>query len=310
MKIYVVGGLGFIGHNVVDELALQYPHDEITVIDNCDDYSVLDSNELVVLHNERMNMLPSRVRILTQDITNNLNFDDADVIIHLAGYPRAKAVNINPSRAANVMISGTVRLCELANKSNAKMIFISSSMVYGDWKSIKAKETDETTPNTLYGLLKLQAEEIVKMMCKRYLIIRPSAVYGPRDVTDRVISKMFQNAMQGKDIIVNGADNMLDFTYVDDIAVGIVSTVHSNHLNHTVNMSNGQARSLGEAASLIKLITNSNSNIIYKTSDSLFPSRGAQDITLAKSLFDFSPRVQLQHGLEELYTWLLNRQSF
>lgn len=307
MKIYVVGGLGFIGHNVVDELSLQYPHDEITVIDNCDDYSILDSTELLTLHTERMSMLKPRVNILRQDITNNLEFNDADVIIHLAGYPRAKAVNINPSRAANVMISGTVRLCELANKCNAKMIFISSSMVYGDWKSIKAKETDETTPNTLYGLLKLQAEEIVKMMCKRYLIIRPSAVYGPRDVTDRVISKMFQSAMSGKDIIVNGADNMLDFTYVDDIALGIASTVHSNHVNYTVNMSNGQARSLGEAASLIKLITNSKSNIIYKASDSLFPSRGAQDISLAKKLFDFSPKVQLQYGLEELYTWLKTR---
>lgn len=304
MKIYVIGGLGFIGHNVVDEIALQYPHDDITIIDNCDDYSILDSTELVALHTERMNMLPSRIKILGYDITNPIDFDDADVIIHLASYPRAKAVNVNPSRAANVMISGTVRLCELANKCNAKMIFISSSMVYGDWKSIKAKETDETTPNTLYGLLKLQAEDIVKMMCKRYLIIRPSAVYGPRDVTDRVISKMFQNAMQGKDIIVNGADNMLDFTYVDDIALGIANTVHSNHVNYTVNMSNGQARSLGEAASLIKIITNSSSNIIYKASDSLFPSRGAQDITLAKKLFDFNPRIPLQYGLEELYSWL------
>lgn len=307
MTIYVVGGLGFIGHNVVNELAKQYPHNDITIIDNCDDYGVLDYTELASLHTERMSIIPPHIKILPHDIANALDFDDADVIIHLAGYPRAKAVNINPSRAANVMISGTVRLCELANKCNAKMIFISSSMVYGDWKSFKAKETDATTPNTLYGLMKLQAEDIVKMMCKRYIIIRPSAVYGPRDVTDRVISKMFEAAMKGDDIIVHGADNMLDFTYVDDIAIGIAKTVYSHHSNYTVNMSNGQARSLGEAASLIRFIANSNSNIIYKGSDSLFPTRGAQDITLANNLFDFEPRVQLQYGLEELYKWLKNR---
>jgi nucleoside-diphosphate-sugar epimerase len=265
----------------------------------------LDNLELAALHTERLEYVKGYAhKIEYQDITDDINFTDADTIIHLAGYPRAKAVNINPSRAANVMIGGTTRLCELAAKSNATMIFISSSMVYGDWKGIKAKETDETTPNSLYGLLKLQAEQIVKMMNKRYIIIRPSAVYGPRDVTDRVISKMFQAAMRDENIIVHGAENMLDFTYIDDIAEGIASTVYSHHSNVTVNMSNGQARSLGEAASLIKSISNSKSLIIYKGSDELFPSRGAQDITLAKKLFNFEPKVPLHDGLEELYKWI------
>jgi nucleoside-diphosphate-sugar epimerase len=305
MTIYVVGGLGFIGHNVVYKLAKMHPHSRITVIDNLDNYSILDNLELAALHAERLEYVKGYAhKIEYQDITDDINFTDADTIIHLAGYPRAKAVNINPSRAANVMISGTTRLCEIAARSNAKMIFVSSSMVYGDWKSMKALETDATTPNSLYGLLKLQAEEIVKMMSKRYIIIRPSAVYGPRDVTDRVISKMFEAAMRDENIIVHGADNMLDFTYVDDIANGIASTVYSHHSNVTVNMSNGQARSLGEAAALIKSITNSKSLIIYKGSDVLFPSRGAQDITLAKKLFDFVPKVPLHDGLEELYKWL------
>jgi nucleoside-diphosphate-sugar epimerase len=309
MRIYVVGGLGFIGHNIVYHLAKQSEFNKITVIDNIDNYGILDIKEISSLHQERLNKIKhfTNVQIQYKDITDDLDITDANVIIHLAGYPRAKAVNVNPTRAANVMISGTVRLCEIANKCRARMIFISSSMVYGDWKSIKARETDEATPNTLYGLLKLQAEEIVKMLCKHYLIIRPSAVYGPCDVTDRVISKMFENAIQGKDIIVNGADNMLDFTYVDDIARGIVSTVNNVHWNYTVNMSNGQARSLGEAAALIKQITNSNSRIIYKGSDALFPSRGAQDITLSTKLFDFNPRVPLHVGLEELYKWLQTR---
>jgi nucleoside-diphosphate-sugar epimerase len=306
MTIYVVGGLGFIGHNVVHRLAKLNEFSRITVIDNIDNYGILDTVELASLHQERVDKIKhfTNVQIQYKDITDDLVISDADTIIHLAGYPRAKAVNINPSRAANVMISGTTRLCEIAARSNAKMIFISSSMVYGDWKSMKALETDDTTPNSLYGLLKLQAEEIVKMMCRRYIIIRPSAVYGPCDVTDRVISKMFQAAMRDENIIVHGADNMLDFTYVDDIANGIASTVYSHHFNVTVNMSNGQARSLGEAAALIKSITNSKSLIIYKGSDELFPSRGAQDITLAKKLFNFKPTVPLHDGLEELYKWL------
>ncbi len=305
MTIYVVGGLGFIGHNVVYKLAKMHPYSRITVIDNLDNYGMLDTVEIASLHAERLECVSGFAnKIEYRDITDNLNFTDADTIIHLAGYPRAKAVLMNPTRAANVMIGGTVRLCELANKCNSKMIFISSSMVYGDWKSNKAVETDATTPNSLYGLLKLQAEDIIKLMCRRYLIIRPSAVYGPRDVTDRVISKMFEAAMRDENIIVHGADNMLDFTYVDDVAEGIASTVYSHHSNVTVNMSNGQARSLGEAAALIKQITNSKSNIIYKGSDELFPSRGAQDITLAKKLFNFEPKIPLHDGLEELYRWL------
>lgn len=307
MKVYVIGGMGFIGHHVVKELVDR--GNECVVIDNYENYGILNQAELNKLYEER-EYLMSNARIKFGDVREMQEFDDAEVIIHLASYPRAKAVDLNISKAADVMLGGTAKLCEAANRSNAKFVFISSSMVYGDWNSNYVYESQNCNPKSLYGIMKLQGEQLTRSICKdNYLIIRPSAVYGPRDVTDRVVSLMFKAAMSNKTIRVEGADNLLDFTYVDDLVTGIVDAALSGHKGHVVNMSAGNARSLGELAVLIKLITESNSVIDYTDHNARYPKRGAQDITAARELFNFNPTTMLEDGLKLTYDWLKNRND-
>lgn len=303
MKILLAGGMGFIGH-VVTQMLLRDGH-ECTVIDSFENYGILDDTELLKVHTERWALI-EKAHVLQFDISKLTSIQPADVIINLASFPRAKAVELNPARASESMHVGTVKLCDVAKKNNAKMIFISSSMVYGDWKGQFAAEYDIPNPKGLYALMKLQGEQLVKTMCPdNYLIIRPSAVYGPRDVTDRVISLMFKAAMSGNPIKVEGPDNVLDFTYVDDIAQGIVTAATGNHSQLTVNMSGGKGHTLLELATLIKSITNSDSEILIAEHNSRYPNRGAQNIELAKLTFGFNPSVELRDGLQRYYDWLL-----
>ena len=304
MKIYVAGGLGFIGH-VVTNMLMSAGH-ECAIIDTFEDYGILNNAELIQVYAERQTILgsPRVTAISTAKITDIKN---ADVIINLASFPRAKAVDLNPVRASDAMHVGTVNLCQQAKRNNAKMIFISSSMVYGDWQDELAIETHTPNPQGLYALMKYQGEQLVNAMCDDYIIIRPSAVYGPRDVTDRVVSLMFKAAMNNEPIRVEGPNNVLDFTYVDDLAQGIVAAATSDVKNITVNMSRGRGRTLLELATLIKNITNTSSKIELLDHNTRYPKRGPQDITVAKHLFNFHPTVDLEVGLDHYYNWLKSR---
>lgn len=137
-----------------------------------------------------------------------------------------------------------------------------------------------------------------------YTIVRPSAVYGPRDVEDRVVSKFFLAAMRGGVIQVNGEHESLDFTYVSDAVEGVVGASVSDVTNKQIyNITRGSARSLLEAAELVVEIVGSG-RIQINEADGNFPSRGQLNITKAQTDFGFQPTVDIEQGFEEYYAWL------
>jgi len=126
-------------------------------------------------------------------------------------------------------------------KNNIKRFaYASSSMVYGDFTNFVTEDA-VCRPQGQYGIMKLAGEWLVKDYSRKsgleYTIFRPSAVYGPLDVEDRVISKFLLTAMRGGVLKVNGVNETLDFTFVDDAADGIVAaTLSDNTVNKTYNI--------------------------------------------------------------------------
>jgi nucleoside-diphosphate-sugar epimerase len=139
-----------------------------------------------------------------------------------------------------------------------------------------------------------------------HTIIRPSAVYGPLDVEDRVIAKFMLTAMRGGTLKVNGAGETLDFTYVDDAANGIVAAALSpNTDNKTYNMTKSHSRSLLDAAELaVKIVGRGTIEVRDKDAD--FPSRGALNIDAARRDFNYRPQVDVEEGFQAYYEWLNN----
>ena len=311
MKILVTGGLGLIGHNVVQRLEAQGHN--VVITDTRTNYGIIPQTEIDYLMSERLKKVSGN-NIYHIDITDADNVDwlvnkhQPEVVIHMASFPRQKVVNANPAWGSRVMSEGLINVCESAKKHHvSRVVYISSSMVYGDFDD-QVEEDYNCRPIGQYGILKLTGEDIVKDYHRRgafdYAIIRPSAVYGPLDVEDRVVAKFMLTAMRGGVLRVNGAGETLDFTYVDDAADGIVAAATLAHAgNNTYNITKSHSVSLLEAAEMIVKIVGQGT-IECRDKDADFPSRGALNITKARTVLGYNPRVDVEEGFQNYYKWL------
>ena len=312
MKILVTGGLGLIGHNVVKRL--QDQSHTVSIVDNRTTYGMIPQSELDYLMRERLkkiNQLP--LHLYTRNICDRESIDDIfeieqpDVVIHMASFPRQKVVNANPAWGASVMMEGLINVLESAKKHQVKrVVYISSSMVYGDFVD-DVTEDAVCRPQGQYGIMKLAGEDLVKDYTRRgcfdHVILRPSAVYGPLDVEDRVVSKFMLTAMRGGVLKVNGSSETLDFTYVDDAADGVVAAaLVPAAANQTFNITKSHSVSLLQAAEMILKIV-ANGSIELRDKDADFPSRGALNIDRARAVLGYDPQVDVAEGFDNYHAW-------
>lgn len=315
MRTLVTGGLGLIGHNVVQRL--QEQGHIVSVIDNRTTYGMIPQAELNYLMTERLKKIQiSPSRLYNHDICDRESINDIfemeqpDVVIHMASFPRQKVVNADPAWGSRVMMEGLINVLESAKKHKVnRVVYISSSMVYGDFKD-DVNEDAVCRPQGQYGIMKLAGENLVKDYARRgcfdHVIIRPSAVYGPLDVEDRVVSKFMLTAMRGGVLRVNGSGETLDFTYVDDAADGIVAAA-TRFVGEcrTFNITKSHSVSLLQAARMIIDIVGKGS-IELRDRDADFPSRGALNIDRARAVLGYDPQVDVAEGFENYYNWFTN----
>lgn len=318
MNILVTGGLGLIGHNVVKRL--QDQGHIVSIMDTKTNYGIIPQEEINYLITERMKVIGDASYIYETNIADAFMVDQVfeieqpEIVIHMASFPRQKVVNANPAVGSRTMSEGLLNLLEASNNYDVrKFIYISSSMVYGDFKD-DVKEDYDCKPQGQYGILKLAGEWLVKDYSRRtnlvHTIIRPSAVYGPFDVEDRVISKFILRAMRGDPLRVNGAGETLDFTFVDDAADGIVAAALSDNTeNKTYNITKSHSHTLLDAAKLaVKVVGKGEIEVGERDLD--FPSRGALNIDAARRDFGFNPKVDVSEGFQIYYDWLKNSSYF
>lgn len=311
-KVLVTGGLGFIGTQVVKQLQSKKYHVEIA--DALTTYGVLDKEELEYLYNERITNIDQDTKIHKVDIADleltNALFEQLkpDYVIHLASFPNEKLVSANPVEAAHTMCQGLATVLDNCLRHKVKRIlYVSSSMVLGDF-SFPADESHTPKPTGGYAIWKHAGEQIVHQFSTQhgldYVTVRPSAVYGPLDNGNRVIGKFLLNAMRDRTLSVNGVDEKLDFTYVDDLARGIVDALAKGKKG-IYHLTRGQSVTIKEAAETVVKIVGKGS-VAIKPRDKTLPSRGTLDISRAKTDFKFDPKINIEKGIKLYYEWLRN----
>jgi len=310
LKIVIVGGLGFIGHHVTQQL--ERNGYECSIIDCLENYN-LPSDQLTEIVDLRRNRITSPIHEVDirnyNDINNIFSHIKPDIVINLAGYPRQKLVGLFPSDASATMSTGLINLLEASITHNVKkFVYISSSMVYGNFQTDIVTEEAECNPIGQYGILKLAGELLVKDYARQgldYMILRPSAVYGEYDVGDRVVAKFITAALRGEPLKVNGANEVLDFTHVEDAAQGIVkATLIESVKNRTFNITrceNFPCTLFYVAKSIIDIAGKGSFEIVDRDTD--FPTRGRLAIFEARVDLDYNPEIHILYGLKRYYDW-------
>jgi len=312
MKFLVTGGLGFIGHHVVAKL-LQQKH-QVVIIDSCKNWGLQSKAHFDHLIEERKQFVQG-ADIYYVSITDEWAMDGIvsefrpDTVIHLASYPSNKNVKAQALDCTKTMCMGLINTLDCSTKAGVKkFVYISSSMIYGNWKDAIKEDQINLTPAGVYGTWKLAGEMLVKNYATdqmKYTVLRPSAVYGPRDNTYRIIPKFFTAALENDLLHVNGRWERLDFTYVDDLADGIIdASMNQSTDNNTYNLTRGNATLIYDAA--MRIVKTVGKGLIHiNTADSTQPSRSTLDCSKALANFGFKPKVDLDAGLQNYWNWLI-----
>ncbi len=314
-KVLVTGGLGFIGHKVVEKL--QKANYKVEIVDALTTYGLLDKEELEYLYNERLKLLHEDTQIHKMDIAEIDAMDAVfqqfkpDYVMHLASFPNEKLTKENPVEAAHTMCQGLATVLDNCVRHKIKRImYTSSSMVLGSFNDDTSPdgvtEFHNTDPQGSYAIWKRAGEQIVKQ-CNResdldYVIVRPSAVYGPLDNGNRVIAKFIVNAMRNQKLSVHGVKEKLDFTYVDDLADGMINSMLKGKTG-IYNLTRGKSVTINDAARTVTKIIGKGS-VSIKEKDRDQPSRGTLNIDKAKKDFKFDPRIDVEEGIKLYYEWI------
>ena len=325
-NIVLIGGAGFIGHNLA--VFLKKKGANVIILDS---FQVNNLNSVIgnsdnLPHPElSLSIIQSRLKILgkekikihVQDARDYHKLSDfsntfkPQIIIQLCAVSHANKSNKDPHSTFDHSFRTLENALDNAKNRVEHFIYFSSSMVYGNFETKGLTEDAICNPIGIYGALKLSGEHIIKAYNQvfdlPYTIIRPSALYGERCISRRVGQIFIENAIHNKDIDIYGDDNeSLDFTYIEDFISGVYNVLTSeNSKNETFNITYGSERKIMDMAKIIQ-DNFSKIKINIKKRDKLMPKRGTLSVEKAKKLIDYNPVWSLEKGYPKYIEWYKN----
>jgi nucleoside-diphosphate-sugar epimerase len=322
-RIALIGGAGFIGHNLA--LALKARGAQVSVIDGLEVNNLLHYTTNAPFPDRRnlyLNMINARLDMLREadvpihvlDARNFYALRDVlreirpHAVVQLAAVAHAARSNKEPRGSFEHSMSTLEHALECSREGVEHFVYFSSSMVYGNFADGYVTETTPCEPLGIYGALKLGGEKLViaynQVFGFPHTIVRPSALYGERCVSRRVGQLFIESAMQGKDLVVHGdGSEALDFTYVLDLVQGLVRVLENDASHNQIfNLTYGQGRSVADLASLVRAHF-PGVGVRFEPKDRLTPERGTLVIDKAKSLLGYNPEYPIEKGFVRYIEW-------
>lgn len=310
MKILVTGGAGFLGSNLCKRL-LEEKENDVICVDNFSSGKIENVKDLI--NNPRFELRDF-------DITNQIDVK-VDQIYNAACPASPKFYQQNHLKTFDTCITGTRNLLELAKKCNAKFLQFSTSEIYGNPLEHPQNEKYYGNVNIMgirscYDEGKRAAETLCFIYNKEYKVktkvIRIFNTYGPnmREDDGRVISNFINKALNNEDLEVYGDGNQTrSLCYVDDLLDGIIKMMNSSdEIVGPINLGNPYEITMNELAKKVIESTNSKSKIIHKKLPQDDPIRRKPDLTLAKTILDYSPKISIDEGINKTIEYYKNHK--
>jgi UDP-glucuronate decarboxylase len=298
-RILITGGAGFIGSHLCDYLLNK--GDDVLCVDNL--FSGSRDNIRHLLGNPYF-------EFIRHDIIHPF-FAEVDRIYHFACPASPIHYQYNPIKTIKTNVMGTINMLGLSKRVMAKILLASTSEVYGNPMIHPQQETywGNTNPigeRSCYDEGKRVAETLMMDYHRQnqldIKIIRIFNTYGPRMAIDdgRVISTFIVQALKGEDLTVFGdGAQTRSFCYISDLIEGICGMAEIDDFIGPVNLGNPVELSMLELANKILSLTKSRSRIVFRPLPPDDPERRCPDITLAKKILNWAPKISVDEGLEK-----------
>ena len=306
-KFLVIGGAGFIGSHLVDQL-LENGAEKVRIYDNFTRGSL--QNLAVNMNNPKLEIFDLGGDIRDKDLLRKA-MSDVDGVFHLAALWLLHCVDF-PRSAFHTNVEGTFNVLEACVESNIKrIVYSSSASVYGNAETVPMTEDHAFKNETFYGATKIAGEQMLHAMHKRYSLnyagLRYMNVYGSRQdykgAYIAVILKILDRIERGLNPVLHGdGKQTFDFVHVKDVAKANICAMTS-HFNGFYNVGTGIGTSLVELCEIILKLCDSELKIEYEPSLQSFVTHRIGCVDKAIKEIGFKADIDLEAGLKELLDW-------
>ncbi len=318
--IALVGGSGFIGHNLAIDLKKSgyepYVIDSLSV----NNLFALERTDLREICQERLALLGKHgIPFVNADardydlMSKIMASRNTEVIVHLAAISHLSRANKDPYSTFDHSLRTLENSLDVGlNIGVERLVYFSSSTAYGDFPAETVTEETPLNPRGIYGALKASGELMVKAYQEarglNYSIVRPSALYGARCVSGRVVQLFVEASLRKTPLIMRG-DERLDFTYINDLVSGARLCIEREEaLNETFNITAGEGRNLSEVVEILRSMF-PDLKVIKEDFDQERPKRGTLSIDKAKNLLGYGPKWPIERGVPEYVNWYKERAN-
>jgi len=295
MKILVTGGAGFIGSHIVEYLVQR--GDSVTVVDN------LNTGKIENLKSVFKKINFAQIDIRDFKVLKNL-MENIDGIFHQAAMASVQDSFRIPEKFHDVNVNGTENIFKIAKEFGIKVVYASSSSVYGDTSILPTTESDEKRPINPYAKTKLEKDKLAEQYAKNGLKViglRYFNVFGPRQSKEYagVIKLFLERIQQGLPPLVNGDGLQIrDFVYVDDVVNANILSMESDIDFEFFNIGTGTTISILDLANMIIKFSGLKIKPIHRPALPGDVRATQADITKVKTMLKWRPTTSIQDWLK------------